>query len=69
MNIAVCAYRKGGRLGNALRFPANAANTSVQMLAKKLLALWEGGPPYEVYSVYSAVSSIVHMLICLLLLS
>eukprot|EP00953_Heterococcus_sp_UTEX-ZZ885_P033520 17423-Heterococcus_DN1.PRE.1 len=38
---------KGGILGNAFRLPANAANTSVQMLGKKLLALWEGGPPYE----------------------
>jgi carotenoid cleavage dioxygenase-like enzyme len=41
--------RKGGIVANAFRLPANAANTSVQMLGKKLLALWEGGPPYEVH--------------------
>jgi all-trans-8'-apo-beta-carotenal 15,15'-oxygenase len=51
MSTAMIAHknRKGGILDNAFRLPANAANTSVQMLGKKLLALWEGGPPYEVY--------------------
>lgn len=40
--------RPGGILRNALRFPANVANTGVVTHAGKLLALWEGGPPTEV---------------------
>lgn len=40
--------RPGGLLANALRFPANVANTGVVMHAGKLLALWEGGPPTEI---------------------
>ncbi|KLO26657.1 lignostilbene-alpha,beta-dioxygenase [Mycolicibacter heraklionensis] len=44
---ALGTMRPGGILTNALRFPANVANTSVVMHAGKLLALWEGGPPTE----------------------
>ena len=39
--------RPGGPLGNAFRMPANVANTSVQYHAGKLLALYEGGRPWE----------------------
>lgn len=39
--------RRGGVLGNALRLPANTANTSVMVNPGQLLALWEGGPPHE----------------------
>jgi carotenoid cleavage dioxygenase-like enzyme len=53
ISMAAHITRKGGILGNAFRLPANAANTSVQMFGKKLLALWEGGPPYEVCIMYS----------------
>ena len=38
--------RPGGPLANALRLPANVANTSVVLHAGQLLALWEGGPPH-----------------------
>ncbi|MCM6772575.1 carotenoid oxygenase family protein [Nocardia sp. CDC159] len=44
---ALGTLRPGGPLANALRFPANVANTGVVMHAGKLLALWEGGPPTE----------------------
>ncbi|MCP5128592.1 MAG: carotenoid oxygenase family protein [Pseudomonadales bacterium] len=37
----------GGILKNAFRSPGNAANTSVVLHAGKLLALWEGGKPWE----------------------
>lgn len=37
--------RPGGILANALRAPHNVANTSVVYHHRKLLALWEGGPP------------------------
>jgi all-trans-8'-apo-beta-carotenal 15,15'-oxygenase len=37
----------GGILKNMFRAPGNAANTSVMLHAGKLLALWEGGKPYE----------------------
>ena len=40
--------RSGGPLGNAFRMPANVANTSVQYHGDKLLALYEGGLPWEV---------------------
>lgn len=39
--------RDGGALANALRLPANTANTSVMVNRNQLLALWEGGPPHE----------------------
>lgn len=45
---ALGTMRPGGMLRNALRFPANVANTAVVMHAGKLLALWEGGPPTEI---------------------
>ncbi|AYF75488.1 carotenoid oxygenase family protein [Nocardia yunnanensis] len=45
---ALGTLRPGGVLANALRFPANVANTGVVMHAGKLLALWEGGPPTEI---------------------
>ncbi|MFS3130773.1 carotenoid oxygenase family protein [Nocardioides sp. Bht2] len=38
--------RPGGPLANALRMPANVANTSVALHAGELLALWEGGKPH-----------------------
>jgi len=44
---ALGTMRAGGLLKNALRFPANVANTAVIMNAGKLLALWEGGRPTE----------------------
>ncbi|RWA20116.1 carotenoid oxygenase family protein [Mycolicibacterium brumae] len=44
---ALGTMRAGGVLANALRFPANVANTAVVMHAGKLLALWEGGRPTE----------------------
>lgn len=44
---ALGTMRHGGLLANALRFPANVANTAVVMNAGKLLALWEGGRPTE----------------------
>jgi all-trans-8'-apo-beta-carotenal 15,15'-oxygenase len=37
----------GGMLKNMFRAPGNAANTSVILHGGKLLALWEGGKPYE----------------------
>jgi all-trans-8'-apo-beta-carotenal 15,15'-oxygenase len=37
----------GGILKNMLRMPGNAANTSVILHGGKLLALWEGGKPFE----------------------
>lgn len=37
----------GGFLKNMFRTPGNAANTSVVLHAGKLLALWEGGKPWE----------------------
>ena len=39
--------KPGGVLGNAFRFPANVANTSVTFHAGNLLALWEGGRPWR----------------------
>ena len=39
--------RPGGPLGNAFRTPANVANTSVQYHAGNLLALYEGGRPWQ----------------------
>lgn len=39
--------RPGGPPANALRLPANTANTSVMVNRNQLLALWEGGPPHE----------------------
>ena len=39
--------RPGGPLANALRTPANVANTSVQYHAGNLLALYEGGRPWQ----------------------
>lgn len=39
--------RPGGFLNNALRAPANVANTNIIYHGDKLLALWEGGKPYE----------------------
>src|SRR5712671_7092191 len=39
--------RPGGILSNAFRQPANVSNTSVVLADRKLLSLWEGGPPYE----------------------
>lgn len=44
---ALGTMRPGGLLANALRFPANVANTSVIMHAGKLLACWEGGRPTQ----------------------
>jgi len=38
--------KPGGILANALRLPANVANTSVVLHAGELLALWEGGNPH-----------------------
>ena len=40
--------RPGGPLANAFRTPANVANTSVQYHAGNLLALYEGGRPWQV---------------------
>ena len=40
--------RPGGPLANAFRMPANVANTSVQYHAGNLLALYEGGRPWQV---------------------
>lgn len=40
--------RPGGPLANALRLPANVANTSVALHAGDLLALWEGGKPHAI---------------------
>jgi all-trans-8'-apo-beta-carotenal 15,15'-oxygenase len=37
----------GGFLKNMFRAPGNAANTSVILHGGKLLALWEGGKPFE----------------------
>jgi len=37
----------GGMLKNMFRAPGNAANTSVILHGGKLLALWEGGKPWE----------------------
>ncbi|GFG72629.1 carotenoid oxygenase family protein [Mycolicibacter senuensis] len=45
---ALGTMRPGGIWTNALRFPANVANTGVVVHAGKLLALWEGGPPTEI---------------------
>jgi all-trans-8'-apo-beta-carotenal 15,15'-oxygenase len=39
--------RPAGPLGNAFRTPGNVANTSVTFHAGKLLALWEGGHPWQ----------------------
>jgi all-trans-8'-apo-beta-carotenal 15,15'-oxygenase len=39
--------RPGGPLANAFRIPANVANTSVQYHSGHLLALYEGGRPWE----------------------
>jgi all-trans-8'-apo-beta-carotenal 15,15'-oxygenase len=39
--------RPGGVLANAFRMPANVANTSVQYHAGSLLALYEGGRPWQ----------------------
>lgn len=39
--------RPGGWWKNAMRGPAHVANTSVMYHGGKLLALWEGGAPYE----------------------
>ena len=39
--------RPGGPLANAFRAPANVANTSVQFHAGDLLALYEGGRPWQ----------------------
>lgn len=38
--------RPGGMVANAFRQPGNVSNTSVLLEGKKLLSLWEGGPPY-----------------------
>lgn len=40
--------KPGGPLANALRLPANVANTSVVLHAGELLALWEGGKPHAI---------------------
>jgi all-trans-8'-apo-beta-carotenal 15,15'-oxygenase len=37
----------GGMLRNMFRTPGNAANTNVVLQGGKLLALWEGGKPWE----------------------
>ena len=39
--------RPGGPLANAFRMPTNVANTSVQYHAGNLLALYEGGRPWQ----------------------
>ncbi|HSW13331.1 MAG TPA: carotenoid oxygenase family protein, partial [Solimonas sp.] len=39
--------RPGGMLANALRMPANTANTNVVLHGERLLMLWEGGRPWE----------------------
>lgn len=39
--------RHGGTLGNLLRVPANPANTNIVYHGGKLLALYEGGRPFE----------------------
>jgi all-trans-8'-apo-beta-carotenal 15,15'-oxygenase len=39
--------RPGGPLANAFRMPANLANTSVQYHSGNLLALYEGGRPWQ----------------------
>lgn len=41
------SQRPGGIRANALRLPANTANTSVMVNQDRLLALWEGGRPHE----------------------
>lgn len=41
------SQRPGGILANAMRLPANTANTSVMVNNECLLALWEGGRPHE----------------------
>ena len=41
------SQRPGGLPANALRLPANTANTSVMVNQGRLLALWEGGRPHE----------------------
>ncbi|WP_420752923.1 carotenoid oxygenase family protein [Rhodococcus sp. O3] len=38
--------RRGGPLANALRFPANMANTNAIRHGDRLYALWEGGKPH-----------------------
>ncbi len=43
----VGTQRPGGFLNNMLRFPGNAANTSVVYHGGRLLTLWEGGDPWE----------------------
>lgn len=43
----VGTQRPGGFLNNMFRFPGNAANTAVVYHADRLLALWEGGHPWE----------------------
>src|SRR5262245_31301823 len=47
LNRGFGKMRPGGMLANAFRQPANVSNTSVVMESGRLLALWEGGPPYE----------------------
>ena len=39
--------KPGGFMANALRLPENAANASIVYHAGKLLALWEGGRPWQ----------------------
>lgn len=46
---ALGTMHPGGILANALRLPANVANTGVVMHAGKLLALWEGGRPTRIH--------------------
>ncbi|MCX2982392.1 lignostilbene alpha-beta-dioxygenase [Halieaceae bacterium IMCC14734] len=43
----VGTQRPGGFLNNMFRFPGNAANTAVVYHGDRLLALWEGGAPWE----------------------
>ena len=40
--------RSGLKIKNAFQPPANVANTHLAMHAGKMLALWEGGNPYEI---------------------
>ena len=40
--------RKGGVLNNIARLPENAANTNLIWHGGKLLALWEGGRPWQI---------------------
>jgi all-trans-8'-apo-beta-carotenal 15,15'-oxygenase len=47
LNRGFGKMRPGGVLANALRQPANVSNTSVVIESRRLLSLWEGGPPYE----------------------